>query len=50
MFGQQNTGKVFLDKEEWKKVVSQFFNIKNFEVKEGTLYGSPSKWLEIEAE
>jgi len=41
------TGKVILTENKWKEIVSKFFNIKSFEVKEGQLYGSQTKWIEI---
>lgn len=41
------TGKVILGEDKWKEIVSRFFNIKSFEVKEGQLYGSKLKWIEI---
>jgi SAM-dependent methyltransferase len=41
------TGKVILTEDKWKEIVSRFFNIKSFKVKEGQLYGSQSKWIEI---
>jgi SAM-dependent methyltransferase len=44
------TGKVILTEEKWKEIVNRFFNIKSFEVKEGQLYGSQSKWIEIGGE
>jgi SAM-dependent methyltransferase len=50
VFGQQNTEKVFLDMGQWKKIISKFFTIGRFDSKEGMVYGSPSKWLEVEAE
>jgi SAM-dependent methyltransferase len=44
------TGKVILSEDKWKEIVSKFFNIKYFEIKEGELYGSQTKWIEILAE
>jgi len=41
------TGKVILGEDKWKEIVGRFFNIKSFEVKEGQLYGSQTKWIEI---
>ena len=41
------TGKVILTPEIWNKIISKFFDIKRFEIKEGQLYGSQSKWIEI---
>ena len=47
LFGQQATGKVFIDESQWREIVSKYFTIKTFEVKEGIIYGSSSKWIEI---
>lgn len=44
------TGKVILDSDKWKEIISNFFNINTFKIKEGELYGSQSKWIEIFAE
>lgn len=41
------TGKVILTEDKWKEIASRFFDIKAFEVKEGQLYGSQSRWIEI---
>lgn len=41
------TNKVILTEDLWKNIVNKYYNIEEFEVKEGNLYGSPSKWLEI---
>ena len=42
-----STGKVILSPEKWRELISQFFQIEHFEIKEGELYGSYSKWIEI---
>jgi SAM-dependent methyltransferase len=47
VFGQQATGKVFINENQWKEIVSKYFTIKSFEIKEGIIYGSFSKWIEI---
>jgi SAM-dependent methyltransferase len=47
VFDDIKTGKVILEEDKWKEIVGRFFNIKSFEVKEGQLYGSQSKWIEI---
>lgn len=44
------TGKVILTEEKWLALVSEHFQIKTSEVKEGILYGGKTKWLEILAE
>jgi SAM-dependent methyltransferase len=41
------TGKIILGEDKWKEIISNFFNIKSFEVKEGQLYGNQTKWIEI---
>jgi SAM-dependent methyltransferase len=41
------TGKVILTPDKWNEIISKFFDIKVFEIKEGELYGSQSKWIEI---
>jgi SAM-dependent methyltransferase len=41
------TGKVILTSDKWNEIISKYFNIKIFEIKEGILYGSQSKWIEI---
>lgn len=45
-----NTGKIILNESEWEELVSENFNIISSTTKEGTLYNSKSKWLEIVAE
>ena len=44
------TGKVILTPDKWNEIISNFFDIKVFEIKEGELYGSQSKWIEIEGD
>ena len=44
------TGKVILTPDKWNEIISKFFDIKVFEIKEGELYGSQSKWIEIEGD
>ena len=44
------TGKVILTPDKWNEIISKFFDIKVFEIKEGELYGSQSKWIEIVAD
>ena len=44
------TGKVILTEEKWLSLVGEYFEIKSSEVKEGILYGSKTKWLEILAQ
>lgn len=41
------TGKVILTPDKWKELISLYFDIDIFEIKEGELYGSMSKWIEI---
>jgi len=41
------TGKVILTKDKWKELISLYFDIDIFEIREGELYGSQSKWIEI---
>lgn len=43
------TGKVILTPDKWNQIISKFFDISKFELKEGKLYGSQSKWIEIVA-
>lgn len=45
-----NTGKVILSPEKWNQIISKYFDIIMFNIKEGLLYGKPSKWIEILAE
>jgi ubiquinone/menaquinone biosynthesis C-methylase UbiE len=42
--------KVIISEKDWVNIVEKYFGIKSKEIKEGILYGSPSKWLEIVAE
>lgn len=39
--------KVILTPDKWKNIISKYFNIKQFNIKEGKLYGNESMWLEI---
>ena len=41
------TGKVILTPDKWDEIVGSYFNIKSFQIKEGMLYNSQSKWIEI---
>jgi hypothetical protein len=41
------TGKVILTPDKWNEIVDNYFNIKSFQIKEGILYNSKSKWIEI---
>ena len=41
------TGKVILNEDTWKELVSDKFEILEADVKEGILYDNQSKWLEI---
>jgi 2-polyprenyl-3-methyl-5-hydroxy-6-metoxy-1,4-benzoquinol methylase len=43
------TGKVILSEDIWEDLVSKYFDIISFEIKEGILYNNKSKWLEIVA-
>lgn len=42
-----NINKVILTPDKWKNIISKYFNIEQFDVKEGSLYGNDSRWLEI---
>jgi hypothetical protein len=44
------TGKVILTPDKWNEIISKFFDIRVFEIKEGELYGNQSKWIEIEGD
>lgn len=44
------THKVILNSEKWNEIISKFFIIKSFDIREGVVYGSKSKWIEIFAE
>lgn len=44
------TSKVILTPDKWNEIISNFFDIKSFEIKEGILYNSKSKWIEIYAD
>ena len=44
------TGKIMLTPKTWKEVISKHFEIKNFKIKEGDLYGRKSGWIEILAD
>lgn len=41
------TGKIILSTSQWLKIISRFFNIQYCEEKEGILYDSKTKWIEI---
>lgn len=44
------TSKVILTPDKWNEIISNFFDIKSFEIKEGILYNNKSKWIEIYAD
>ena len=44
------TNKIILSPEIWNSIISEYFNIEIFNIKEGELYGEHSKWLEIFAQ
>jgi SAM-dependent methyltransferase len=41
------TGKIIFTPEKWKELISSYFDIDIFEIKEGELYDNKSKWIEI---
>ena len=41
------TGKVILSSDKWFEIINKYFNIKEFDIKEGKLYGKKSKWIKI---
>lgn len=41
------THKVILNQKLWKSIIGKYFTIEIFQEKEGVIYGSHSKWLQI---
>jgi ubiquinone/menaquinone biosynthesis C-methylase UbiE len=41
------TGKIILTPDKWFEIINKYFNIEVFDIKQGLLYGKPSKWLEV---
>jgi SAM-dependent methyltransferase len=44
-----SSDKVIISENDWVGLVEKYYKIESKEIKEGLLYGSPSKWLEIVA-
>lgn len=41
------TGKIILSPEKWSDIINKYYDIELFNIKEGNLYGKPSRWIEI---